>query len=108
VLLTPTVHAAILLGGLVATVLTGLSMRRRQTALALLLWVVPFATALSFADLLLMGLGPLWPAAPIDGGPGDAWRVPLVALAMLVPAEVLHHWTAARLAGAGVTRHAAS
>jgi len=106
--MTPTAHALILVGGFVLTVVTGLLLRRRRTHLALALWLVPIATAVSFADLALYGLGSVWAAAPLDGGPGDGWRAPLAVLAMLVPAEVIHQWTAARLAGGGVTRRAAS
>jgi hypothetical protein len=96
-----TTHLAMLATAAVGTVVLGLSMRRLHTWNTVLIWVVPVCVILSATDALLAVLSGPFPAAAMDGGPGDSLRFALCFLALVFPCEIVYqlaiNWMADRL-----------
>lgn len=101
------VQLALIVGSLVAFGVLAMTLRKRQTWPALLLWLAPVALAVPLADLAMAGIGTVIPVFTMDGGPGDGWRFSAVFFVVLCAVELSTQILMTRTAGTGTVRRPA-
>jgi|GEM_PF-2381946 len=98
------VQLTLLFGSLLAFALLGITLRKRQTWPALLLWLAPVALALPLADFAMAGLGAAMPSFTMDGQSGDGWRFGFVFFFVLCAVELTTQRFMTGVAGTGIVR----